>query len=606
MCGIAGFLDCSPETSGDQMRERVSRMSGTLRHRGPDDQGVWIDCASRIALAHRRLSILDLSAAGHQPMQSACGRYVIVVNGEIYNFRSLRVELTTLGYNFRGNCDTEVMLAAISAWGFDKALARFNGMFAFALWDRKERQLRLGRDRLGEKPLYYGWANNVFLFGSELKALRAHPKFLNQIDRNALALYLRHGYIPAPYSIYEGILKVRAGTFLTIPALRVGAIPSIDTYWSAKEAAERGLSDPLVTSPEDAQERLEDLLADSVKLRMESDMPVGAFLSGGVDSSTVVALMQRESRQRVKTFCLGFEEANEAIHAAKVAEHLGTDHTEAYVTAEDASVMIPKIPSLYDEPFSDSSQIPTTLISALARRDVTVILTGDGGDELFCGYKRYELPEESPTADPTNGTSLKDRVARYRSRISQWPEPSAIVLGSSEPPTAFNEPSRWLQTDDFRNQMMHLDTIAYLPDDLLVKLDRAAMSVGLETRTPFLDHRLIEFVWRIPFQMKVNLGIRKWLLRQVLYRHVPAILIDRPKQGFEVPLDTWLRNGLRDWAESLLDKSRLRREGFFDADPIRDKWDLHVAGQSRWKHYLWTILMFETWLDQQHSSGFVQ
>jgi asparagine synthase (glutamine-hydrolysing) len=575
---------------------------------------VWIDCASGVALAHRRLSILDLSAAGHQPMVSCCGRYVIVLNGEIYNFRALRDELSTSGHAFRGTSDTEVMLAAITAWGFDEALAKFNGMFAFALWDREEKVLRLGGTAWGKSRCITVGRGMWFLFGSELKALRVHPNFHHPINRDALTLYLRYRYIPAPYSIYQGISKLRAGTFLTVPALQAQATPRIKTYWSAKEAAQRGLADPFAGSPEEAQERLEDLLADSVKIRLESDVPVGAFLSGGVDSSTVVALMQQESHQRVKTFCLGFEEADEAVYSARVAQHLGTDHTDAYVTSEDALAVIPNIPSLYDEPFSDSSQIPTTMISAMAKRDVTVILTGDGGDELFCGYGRYELQPELPASANGNGTkpeysglecpTLECSIERYRERISQWPEPAAVVLGASEPPTAFTEPCRWLQTDDVRNQMMHLDTIQYLPDDLLVKLDRAAMSVGLETRTPFLDHRLVEYAWRLPFHMKMNFGIRKWVLRQVLYRHVPATLIERPKQGFEVPLDTWLRNGLRDWAESLLDASRIQREGFFDPRPIKEKWDQHLAGHRRWRHYLWSILMFETWLEQQRDLAF--
>lgn len=573
-------------------------MTATLRHRGPDGEGVWVDADAGVALGNRRLSILDLSAAGSQPMHSACGRYVISTNGEIYNFRSLRAELKTMGAAFTGSSDTEVMLAAISAWGVHRAVRRFNGMFAFALWDRRDRRLHLGRDRIGEKPLYYGWSGKVFLFGSELKALTCHPGFDRAIDRGALALYLRHSYIPAPLSVYQGISKLMAGTVLTLTS--GDAEPAIDTYWSAREIAEHGLSDPFPGTAGEAADCLDDLLTDSIKLRMESDRPVGAFLSGGVDSSTLVALMGRATHVPVNTFSIGFEEADEAVYSRRVAAHLGANHTEQYITSADALTVIPRLPHLYDEPFSDSSQIPTFLVSVLARRDVAVILTGDAGDELFCGYRRYALPRQPLPQIHGNGVPNCERIEFYRSRISHWTDPGNVLRGSTEPPSVLGDPAQWLRSSDFREQMMLMDTITYLPDDLLVKLDRAAMGVGLETRTPYLDHRLIEFAWKLPFRMKLNGEVRKWILRRVLYRYVPPALIERPKQGFEIPLFTWLTGGLRDWAESLLDESRIRREGFFHAPAIREKWNLLTSGDRRSRHDIWTILMFEAWLEQRN------
>jgi asparagine synthase (glutamine-hydrolysing) len=548
-----------------------------------------------VALAHRRLSILDLSAGGRQPIHSACGRYALISNGEIYNFRALRRELEGAGCVFRSYCDTEVMLAAIAKWGLEAAIEMFDGMFAFALWDRRDRLLHLGRDRLGEKPLYYGWSGGAFVFGSELKALRLHPRFDARVDRDALTLYLRYAYIPAPYSIYRGIRKVMPGSIVTLAADGCAAEPYTSVYWTCKGAVERGLADPFPGSTEEATEQLAELLEASVKLRMVADVPVGAFLSGGYDSSTIVSLMRRAAGgARVKTFTLGFEEKSEAPFAREVARHLGTDHIEAQVTAADALQVIPRLPQLYDEPFSDSSQIATFLISLLARREVSVVLTGDGSDELFCGYQRYD-------AQRFPGNTQADRIEAYRTYISMWTDPARVVAGAREPATPAAQPERWLRTSEFCNQMMYLDSIAYLPDDLLVKMDRAAMAVGLETRVPCLDHRVFEFVWRLPFGMKVNQGQRKWILRQVLYRDVPAHLVDRPKQGFEVPLKTWLTAPLRDWAESLLEESRLRREGFFDPVAIRESWSLLPTGPKGLTRALWSVLMFQAWIDHERA-----
>ena len=575
------------------MRRDAAAMGGALCHRGPDDEGTWVDSEAGVALAHRRLSILDLSEGGRQPMHSACGRYALISNGEIYNFQALRRELEDAGCVFRSRCDTEVMLAAIAEWGLEAAVEMFDGMFAFALWDRRDRLLHLGRDRIGEKPLYYGWSGGAFVFGSELKALRLHPRFEACVDRDALALYLRYMCIPAPYSIYRGIRKVMPGSIVTLAADGRSAEPSTSVYWSCKKVVERGLADPFPGSAEEAKAQLAELLEASVKLRMQADVPVGAFLSGGYDSSTIVSLMRRAAGgARVKTFTLGFEEESEAPFAREVARHLGTDHVEGQVTAADAFEVIPCLPRLYDEPFADSSQIPTFLISRMARREVSVVLTGDGGDELFCGYWRYD-DERFP------GNTQADRIEAYRRYISKWTDPTRVVAGAREPVTQVTQPEGWLRTSEFCNEMMYLDAIAYLPDDLLVKMDRAAMAVGLETRVPCLDHRVIEFAWRLPFAMKVNQGQRKWILRQVLYRDVPPRLVDRPKQGFQVPLKTWLTGPLRDWAECLLEESRLRREGFFDPVAIRESWSWLPTGPKRLKHAVWAVLMFEAWPDHE-------
>jgi asparagine synthase (glutamine-hydrolysing) len=634
------------------MQATVRQMSDTLLHRGPDDEGSFVDEAAGLALGFRRLSIIDLSPEGHQPMTSKDGRYVLIFNGEIYNFQELRRELEDLGHGFRGHSDTEVMLAAFTQWGFEPAIKRFNGMFALALWDKRERVLRLTRDRIGEKPLYYGFSGSTFLFGSELKALRAHPDFKAEINRDALALFLRYNYIPAPYSIYQGIYKLTPGTYLSLNerCSSLGQLPEPRAYWSAREAAEAGTASPFEGTQSQAITELEALLTDAVGLRMVADVPLGAFLSGGVDSSTVVALMQAQSSQPVKTFSIGFtEEAyNEARHARAVAEHLKTDHTELYVTPEDAMAVIPRLPSLYDEPFSDSSQIPTFLVSQLARRHVTVSLSGDGGDELFAGYNRYLLGESvwnkiswmpkgsravaagalttvSPRAWDRAFTGLKpflpsrlqhtragDRLhklaeiltvsdveAMYMNIVSHWKQPTRLVPGSSEPRTILTDARAWANLPGIIQRMMYLDAVTYLPDDILVKVDRASMGVSLEARVPFLDHRVFEFSWRLPLSWKIREGQSKWPLRQILYKYVPRELIERPKMGFGIPVGEWLRGPLRDWAESLLDEGRLKREGLLNAEPVRRKWEEHLRGVRNWQYYIWDVLMFQGWLEEE-------
>jgi asparagine synthase (glutamine-hydrolysing) len=648
MCGIVGFLG-SAGSGEAALASIAASMSGCLIHRGPDDSGVWVDERSGLGLGFRRLSIIDLSPTGHQPMVSHCGRYVIIFNGEIYNYVDIRRELEASGSapTWSGHSDTEVILAAIGCWGIGAALERMAGMFAIAVWDRADQTLHIARDRLGEKPLYYGWLDGMLVFGSELKALRIHPRWKGEIDRGALSLFLRHGYVPAPYSIYQGIHKLTPGTFLSA---RADGSSKQTAYWSARDIAERGTAEPWEASAAEATEALERLLSRSVARQMVADVPLGAFLSGGVDSSTVVALMQAQSDRPVKTFTIGFREAghNEAEHAKAVAAHLGTDHTELYVTAAEARDVIPRLPALYDEPFADASQIPTFLVAQLARQKVTVSLSGDGGDELFGGYNRYFIgrtlwgrvgwlprPVRSvaaaaiATISPAQWNRSLARImaltpghfryanpgeklhklalilaARdpdeiYRGLTSQWENPASVVLAGREPLTMLTDRTSWAALSDFTQRMMYLDLISYLPDDILVKVDRAAMGVSLETRVPMLDHQVVEFAWQIPLSLKIRDGQGKWLLRQVLYKYVPRELIERPKTGFDVPIGEWLRGPLRGWAESLLSEARLREEGFFDASVIRKRWAQHLSGRRDWQQALWNILMFQAWFQAE-------
>lgn len=644
MCGIVGGY--FPEST--RLKVICQKMANAIVHRGPDDSGIWVDENIRIAFGHCRLSIQDLSQEGHQPMTSASGRYVIAFNGEIYDFLDLKQELESLGHVFRGHSDTEVMLAAIEQWGLKKAILRFVGMFAFALWDKEDRVLHLARDRMGEKPLYYGWQGGAFLFASELKAMRVHPAWEGEINRDALALMMRHNYIPAPHTIYKGIHKLVPGAILSlqISDAQQGNCPDLEPYWSLREAAESGVLNPLDCSDQEAVDLLDGLLRRCIRQQMISDVPFGAFLSGGIDSSAVVAAMQAESTTPVRTFSIGFHEKayNEAEHAKAVARHLGTEHTELYVSPEQAMAVIPKLPQLYDEPFSDSSQIPTYLVSEMTKRHVSVALSGDGGDELFGGYNRYFLgrslwqrlqwmplslrkslaggivrisPKKwdrllSIVPERSRPAHIGDRLHKlagvlgvhspeelYKGLVSHWTNPSSIVLNSKESATALSDPERCADLPDFTQRMMYLDMISYLPDDILVKVDRAAMGVSLETRTPFLDHRLVEFAWRVPLRMKVRQGQGKWLLRQVLYRYVPQQLIERPKMGFGVPIDQWLRGPLREWAESLLDETLLRQGGYLEPEPIRRKWSEHLTGQRNWQYHLWDVLMFQAWLQEQ-------
>lgn len=655
MCGIAGFWDAAHRLDASQGATALERMTQAIRHRGPDDAGAYRDEAAGVWLGHRRLAVVDLSPEGRQPMASASGRYVIVFNGEVYNHARLRPELEALGAHLRGHSDTEVMLAAIEQWGLDTALQRFVGMFAFALWDRQTRTLTLARDRLGIKPLYYGWTGTTWAFASELKALAALPGFQGRVDRGALCLLLRHNCIPAPHSIYQGICKLPPGTLLRVDAhgaanaVAAAELPArVQPYWSLAAVAARSrqpVSDP------DAVAALDRLLRDAIALRMEADVPLGAFLSGGVDSSTVVALMQAQSTRPVQTFAIGFHETehDEARYARQVAQHLGTDHHELYVTAQDALDVIPGLPSMFDEPFSDSSQIPTFLVSKLARARVTVSLSGDGGDELFAGYSRYQwalrlgrrlnavprvlrgrfarsieahpaayaaafgganrcLPRGLRIRNPGTKVGLLGQMlradsvdARYRLMVSHWLDPAAIVRGAGEPMTPTADFAHWPVLADPVERMTYSDLIGYLPDDILVKVDRASMAVSLEARVPLLDHRVVEYAWQLPMHQKLRAGQGKWLLRQVLYRYVPRALIDRPKKGFSVPIDGWLRGPLRDWAEALLGARRLREEGYFNPAPIRAMWQAHLSGRAREHHRLWDVLMFQAWLAAQRA-----
>lgn len=680
MCGFAGFLRAGLD-SLDSLTALATGMANAIAHRGPDDAGAWADAQAGIALGHRRLSIVDLSSAGHQPMASSGGRFMIAFNGEVYNHLDLRAELQAAGAApaWRGHSDTETLLAGFEHWGVEPTLARTVGMFAIALWDRQARTLHLARDRFGEKPLYYGWAGSgagrAFVFGSELKALRAYTGFANPVCRQALAQYMRFMMVPAPRSIYQGIYKLEPGCLLSIQGLAPLAAPAqplrppavcdsltLRRWWSLAEVVQAGANKPIKDEVA-AVDALAQRLADAVRLQSLADVPLGAFLSGGVDSSVIVALMQQQSMRPVKTFTVGFEEAgfDESPHARAVARHLGTDHAELFVTAAEAQAVIAQLPAMYDEPFADSSQIPTHLVCRAARQHVTVALSGDAGDELFGGYNRYFwgpriwdklawLPypvrqglgaaiHAMPIAGwdalsrPANalrrggkgiaqaGDKAHKLAARlrgvrglddlYLSLVSQWQDPAGVVRGGQgsalvEPPSLLDDPlpeGAWAGAANSPLRMMYRDSLTYLPDDILCKVDRAAMAVSLETRVPFLDHRVAELAWQLPLDMKLRGGQGKWALRQVLDRHVPRALIDRPKAGFGIPVGQWLRGPLRPWADSLLDERRLQDEGYFHAAPIRQKWAEHLAGRRDHTDSLWAVLMFQAWLAAQKENS---
>jgi asparagine synthase (glutamine-hydrolysing) len=647
MCGIVGFIDKNGSFDKYKQQSIISNMTETLAHRGPDDDGCFWHFG--VALGHRRLSIVDLSSHGSQPMTACSGRYVIVFNGEIYNHLLLREKINKLNPDiiWYGCSDTETLLTCIDIWGLEKTIKNCNGMFAFALLDKRDDAIYLVRDRMGEKPLYYGVQKGVFLFASELKALKKHPAFQGEIDRDSLALQLKYNYIPSPYSIYKGVNKLIPGTILKIPVnIKFNSIEDMGEpkpYWSLKEVAMNAKSNIFTGNPSEAVNNLDKLLLRSVKEQMEADVPLGAFLSGGIDSSLIVSLMQSLSSSPVKTFSIGFEEGgyNEAVHAKKIAKHLKTEHTELYVSAQDAINVIPKLSNLYDEPFSDSSQIPTYLVSEMAKKSVSVSLSGDAGDELFGGYNRYLWSEKIWSKVKLMPVSVRifiawgmtsispkiwnkilsqivflplpgDKIHKlasllpassaedfYFHLVSNWYDVSNIVLGSKGRLAPVEREGLMQELGSIEQNMMYLDSISYLPDDILVKVDRAAMGVSLETRIPFLNHQVVEFAYQLPLSMKINAGQSKWILRQVLDKYIPRVMMERPKMGFAVPIDIWLRGPLRDWAESLLNESRLREEGFFNPELIREKWGEHLSGSRNWHHHLWSVLMFQSWLENQ-------
>ncbi len=644
MCGITGFIDFNRRAKRDFLQGTVEKMATTLYHRGPDSAGAWTDEKCGAALGFRRLAILDLSVEGAQPMKSADERFTIVFNGEIYNFLELRGELEKIGCKFRGHSDTEVMLAAFVEWGIEPTVKRLNGMFAIAVWDSVTEEMTLIRDRIGKKPLYYGTFGNTLMFGSELKALRAHPDFRGEIDRESLALYLKFGYVPGGRSIYQNIKKIAPGCLLKIRT-RQKEIGEQTAYWSLRQAAVDGTNDLFDGSEDEILAEFETLMLNSVKRRMLADVPLGAFLSGGMDSSTIVALMQAQSSQPVKTFTIGFNEAeyNEAKHAKRIADYLKTEHHELYVTSQQALDVIPKLPILYDEPFADSSQIPTFLVSKLAAEHVTVSLSGDGGDELFCGYGRYTLavglwekiklmpewlrkPASSmiavASAGALNLTSVSqaekgrrsglgqklamfsdylnaaDADAFYLNLISYWQQPPVVGFNLNGAAKQFD----FGNLKNFTERMMLRDALVYLPDDILVKVDRASMGVSLEARAPLLDYRVVEFAWHVPLGLKLKNNSAKWLLGKLLNKYIPREITERPKMGFDVPVAAWLRGDLREWAEDLLDEARLRREGFLNPSAVNIKWREHLSGKRNHQHALWAVLMFQAWLETQENN----
>ena len=637
MCGFTGIYSVNQNSINSEI---LLKMSQKLVHRGPDDSGIWIDDSGSVGLAHQRLAVIDLTSAGHQPMHSPNNRFTIVFNGEIYNHQELRKQLDYIDWN--GKSDTETLLACIESWGLDKTLKKINGMFAFALWDSKKCSIHLARDRMGEKPLYYGWQGDSFLFGSELKALKMHPSFQEHIDKESLNLYFRYNHIPSPYSIYKNIYKLSPGSVLT---LHQGEKKyKVRKYWSILNTAIQSISNLLTNTEDELVDELDNLIRKSIKQKMLSDVPLGAFLSGGIDSSVVVSIMQSLSSKPIKTFTIGFEDEafDEAKDARLIAKYLGTDHHELYVTPQDVLDVIPLLPRLYDEPFSDASQIPTYLVSKLAREKVTVSLSGDGGDELFCGYNRYHITEKlwgkmlilplfvrkfmsfflllipikfwnrignlASLSNKYNNIGIKMHKGAsvlssktlfelYDNLLSNWKISDDLVLDADiGPHPELSSPTDLVHLSNVE-KMMLWDMQSYLPNDILVKLDRASMGVSLEGRVPFLDHNIVEFAWRVPTKYKYRHKKGKWLLRQVLYRYIPKELTERPKSGFTLPLSDWLRGPLNEWAEGLINIDRLKDEGVLDSDLVNKKWKEHQAGVKDWSNQLWSILMFQLWLE---------
>lgn len=642
MCGIAGIFRFNE--GARVLGEDLCAMTDLIKHRGPDRSGIWVDDIGQIGLGHRRLSILDLSEAGDQPMVSQDGRYVVIFNGEIYNHKNLRNEM---GHHFwKGNSDTETLLACIQHWGLCKTLKRIAGMFAFALWDCHETRLYLARDRLGEKPIYYSKVKHgdsqVLIFASELKALKAYPAFKAEIDLSSVSLFFEYSYIPAPYTIYSETYKLEAGTVIEFDLKMTEGHKT--RYWKSEEEYLKGLSGvaPGVRDSGCLIDGLDEVLKRVVSEQMLADVSLGAFLSGGIDSTAIVAMMQAQSTNKVKTFTIGYNEQSysEAEHAKSVAAYLGTDHTELYVNDSMAESVIPNLPFIYDEPFADPSQIPTILVSQLASNSVKVVLSGDGGDEMFGGYSRYwmtnkywrklksvpapllRLAGQTMTMLPEH---IWDRIAGflpltsvgfkihkaarvigstnysdlYLKLISNWPCDHDLVRGSQSHSTLVKELVGTMNINPV-DEMMILDILTYLPDDILVKVDRAAMNSSLETRAPFLDHRVASFAWSIPLEYKIRDKKTKWILRELLYRYVPKDLVDRPKMGFGFPIDVWLRGGLRDWAEDLLCPRRMAEEGILNVEVISEKWQQHLSGKYNWAIQLWAVLMFQAWLRQEH------
>jgi asparagine synthase (glutamine-hydrolysing) len=649
MCGIAGLLDPEASTGADRLAALASAMAATLEHRGPDDRGVWVDPEAGLALSHQRLAVIDLGPGGAQPMTSAAGRWVLSYNGEVYNYREIRRQVEAAGAHLRGASDTEALLAAVELWGIDQAIDRCEGMFAAGLWDKRDRELHLIRDRFGEKPLYYGWVGRVFAFGSELKALSSLPGFSSELNRRAVVDYLGQNCIPAPETIWRGIRKLMPGHLLTVKdGIKPGTVPTQRCYWSAAEAVARARANPLTVSVPEMIEQLEEMLSAAVAARMVADVPVGAFLSGGIDSSSIVALMQQHASTPVRTFTVGFADRSfdESAEAAAVAAHLGTDHTAVHVGDAEAVDVIAQLPDIWDEPFSDVSQIPTYLVSRVARQAVTVSLSGDGGDELFAGYNRHAwvdrvwgkagglpagvrravgsamerippgiiekaagttgvLPANWRIRNPSTKVVKLGRVlaasdpeGAYRALTTHWADAQAVVLGQNAGVAEVMHREPPVSESGIIEQMLWFDLVDYLPNDILVKVDRAAMAVSLETRVPFLDRRLLEFAWSLPLEAKLREGQTKWLLRRVLDRHVPPALVNRPKMGFGLPIGSWLRGPLGPWAEQLLGETRLRDQGLLDPAPIRRAWELHRAGRRDLGYELWDVLVLQSWIDR--------